>query len=187
MHVACAEQPLGAPPSQAGTTAASASPRARASLTLCYRTRGGSDRGPCHCATAASSSWAASARVCQRQTPDGGGQARVPPDAPAADLSRVAATHKHELMKPTKALGETEGRRVNLTLRAFSSAADVASRKRRRDDESRTRRLWRRLWRRAAYHPPSRRRSRRASSKRCRASSSRGAIPETLLMLRPSV
>lgn len=45
------------------------------------------------------------------------------------------ATHKHELMKPTKALGETEGRRVNLTLRAFSSAADVASRKRRRDDE----------------------------------------------------
>ena len=29
------------------------------------------------------------------------------------------ATHKHELMKVTKQLGESDGRRINLTLRAF--------------------------------------------------------------------
>ena len=41
-------------------------------------------------------------------------------------------THKHELMKPTKALGESEGKRINLTLRAFQTAAHLASRKRQR-------------------------------------------------------
>ena len=42
-------------------------------------------------------------------------------------------THKHELMKPTKALGESEGRRINLTLRAFrQTTVHLASKKRQR-------------------------------------------------------
>ena len=43
-------------------------------------------------------------------------------------------THKHEVMKPTKALGECEGRRINLTLRAFGDAAARSSVKRRHED-----------------------------------------------------
>ena len=44
------------------------------------------------------------------------------------------ATHKHEVMKTTKrALGENEGRRINLTLRAFAASAESASRKRQRE------------------------------------------------------
>ena len=43
------------------------------------------------------------------------------------------ATHKHELMKPTKQLGESDGRRINLTLRAFNAAASLESRKRQRE------------------------------------------------------
>ena len=42
------------------------------------------------------------------------------------------ATHKHELMKVTKQLGESDGRRINLTLRAFKPASAAASRKRQR-------------------------------------------------------
>jgi len=44
-------------------------------------------------------------------------------------------THKHELMKPTKALGESVGRRINLTLRAFTVEAGTptGSRKRLRE------------------------------------------------------
>ena len=42
-------------------------------------------------------------------------------------------THKHELMKPTKAQGESVGLRINLTLRAFHEAPVEASRKRQRD------------------------------------------------------
>lgn len=46
------------------------------------------------------------------------------------------ATHKHEIMPPTKQLGEAAGRRINLTLRAFvpgpgrqaSSSAEASSR-----------------------------------------------------------
>ena len=47
-------------------------------------------------------------------------------------------THKHELMTPTKALGESAGRRINLTLRAFaveSPAASSTARKRSRDGD----------------------------------------------------
>ena len=44
-------------------------------------------------------------------------------------------THKHELMKPTKALGESSGRRINLTLRHFAASAALASRKRQRQGE----------------------------------------------------
>ena len=43
-------------------------------------------------------------------------------------------THKHELMKPTKALGESEGRRINLTLRAFGEKATQESKKRMRQE-----------------------------------------------------
>ena len=46
------------------------------------------------------------------------------------------STHKHELMKPTKALGESGGRRINLTLRAFGAASAQASRKRQRTEGS---------------------------------------------------
>ncbi len=52
-------------------------------------------------------------------------------------------THKHELMKPTKALGESVGRRINLTLRAFADDGAAreekpgggGTRKRQRADE----------------------------------------------------
>lgn len=44
-------------------------------------------------------------------------------------------THKHELMKPTKALGESQGRRINLTLRAFVAAAAHETRKRQRESD----------------------------------------------------
>ena len=44
------------------------------------------------------------------------------------------STHKHELMKSTKQLGECEGRRINLTLRAFEAGPAAASRKRQRDN-----------------------------------------------------
>lgn len=43
-------------------------------------------------------------------------------------------THKHEIMKPTRAHSEATGRRINLTLRAFHESP-AADRKRRRDDE----------------------------------------------------
>jgi len=33
-------------------------------------------------------------------------------------------THKHELMKVTRQLSESVGRRINLTLRAFARAGD---------------------------------------------------------------
>ena len=36
-------------------------------------------------------------------------------------------THKHELMKPTKALGESTGKRINLTLRAFAVEPETAT------------------------------------------------------------
>ena len=46
-------------------------------------------------------------------------------------------THKHEVMKTTKrALGENEGRRINLTLRAFRPDSADASRKRQREATS---------------------------------------------------
>lgn len=45
-------------------------------------------------------------------------------------------THKHELMKPTKALAESSGRRINLTLRQFAAGAELASRKRQRLGDS---------------------------------------------------
>ena len=43
-------------------------------------------------------------------------------------------THKHEIMKPTRALGESAGQRINVTLRAFheTPAQDVASPSRKR-------------------------------------------------------
>ena len=44
------------------------------------------------------------------------------------------ATHKHEVMKPTKAIGECEGLRINLTLRAFKAAPALSSQKRQRED-----------------------------------------------------
>ena len=37
-------------------------------------------------------------------------------------------------MKPTKALGESEGRRINLTLRAFGEKATQESKKRMRQE-----------------------------------------------------
>lgn len=40
-------------------------------------------------------------------------------------------THKHELMKPTNALGENAGWRINVTLRAFHEVTASRSRKRR--------------------------------------------------------
>lgn len=38
-------------------------------------------------------------------------------------------THKHELMKPTKALGESDGYRINLTLRHFLTDASASSKR----------------------------------------------------------
>ena len=43
-------------------------------------------------------------------------------------------THKHELMKPTKQLAESSGRRINLTLRAFDAKSALASKKRQREE-----------------------------------------------------